>query len=309
MLPPSPGSSRSRAGGATRTSRAPCWGAQTRHADRPRADGYHLPVGRRKRRAPRCGRHRGVEIAVTGGTGSAGAHVVRELAAAGHAVRVLSRRPPREPVPGTRHFAVDQATGSGLREALDDAEVVVDAMNSSKPGVLLPATRTLLDAVHTAGVGHYVGISIVGIERVPLGYYRAKLQQEEAIKAGPVAWSLLRATQFHSLIAALLAAADRFRVTPLPSARVQPVDPREVARELAARAVGEPTRQTAQLGGPEIVTLGALARAWRRKTGRRGARVPLPLPPLGPVRALRAGGLTDPSIPRGRVTFAEWLSR
>ena len=240
-----------------------------------------------------------MEIAVTGGTGSAGAHVVRELAAAGHAVRVLSRRPPREPVPGTRHFAVDQATGSGLREALDDAEVVVDAMNSSKPGVLLPATRTLLDAAHTAGVGHYVGISIVGIERVPLGYYRAKLQQEEAIKAGPVAWSLLRATQFHSLIAALLAAADRF----------QPVDPREVARELAARAVGEPTRQTAQLGGPEIVTLGALARAWRRKTGRRGARVPLPLPPLGPVRALRAGGLTDPSIPRGRVTFAEWLSR
>ena len=228
-----------------------------------------------------------MEIAVTGGTGSAGAHVVRELAAAGHAVRVLSRRPPREPVPGTRHFAVDQATGSGLREALDDAEVVVDAMNSSKPGVLLPATRALLDAAHTAGVGHYVGISIVGI----------------------VAWSLLRATQFHSLIAALLAAADRFRVTPLPSARVQPVDPREVARELAARAVGEPTRQTAQLGGPEIVTLGALARAWRRKTGRRGARVPLPLPPLGPVRALRAGGLTDPSIPRGRVTFAEWLSR
>jgi len=250
-----------------------------------------------------------VEIAVTGGTGSAGALVVRELAAAGHAVRVLSRRPPREPVPGTRHFALDQATGRGLREALDDAEVVVDAMNSSKPGVLLPATRTLLDAAHTAGVGHYVGISIVGIERVPLGYYRAKLQQEEAIKAGPVAWSLLRATQFHSLIAALLAAADRFRVTPLPSARVQPVDPREVARELAARAVGEPTRQTAQLGGPEIVTLGALARAWRRKTGRRGARVPLPLPPLGPVRALRAGGLTDPSIPRGRVTFAEWLSR
>src|SRR5439155_1603677 len=126
---------------------------------------------------------------------------------------------------------------SRLREALDDADVVVDAMNSSKPGVLLPATRALLDAAHTAGVGHYVGISIVGIERVPLGYYRAKLQQEEAIKAGPVAWSLLRATQFHSLIAALLAAADRFRVTPLPSARVQPVDPREVARELAARGV------------------------------------------------------------------------
>ena len=244
-------------------------------------------------------------IAVVGATGSIGAPVVAALSARGHQVRELSRR--------AAEYPVDLSTGAGLRGALEGCEVVIDASNAGpqpKPArvVLVEGGRRLLDASRAAGVGHHVCVSIVGIERVPLPYYRVKVEQEQMVEASGVAYSIVRATQFHTLIDSMFRAASRYRLLPGGSAKIQPVAPQEVAQVIAVVAEAEPRGGRETIAGPEVVELGALARSWRAINGARGAVVPAPLPPkLG--RALRGGALTDldPDY-RGTISWSTWLS-
>jgi uncharacterized protein YbjT (DUF2867 family) len=224
-------------------------------------------------------------------------------------VRVLSRgaagsRPPA----GASHRRIDLATGSGLAEALDGVEVVVDAANAQKHAseVLVEGTRRLLEAEAHANVRHHLTISILGCDRVPLKYYRCKLAQEAALAAGQVPWSLLRATQFHPLPAAIFAAAARRRIRLTGSARLQPIDPAVVARRLADAVHADPAGRLPDIAGPEVKTLGELSRAWQRADGRRLLAVRVPsIGKLG--RALRDGGLCDTSAAAGGASFEEWL--
>ncbi len=255
-------------------------------------------------RRPALGILAGVRIAVAGATGSIGRPVAAELERRGHEVRGLSRRAPE--------FPVDLTTGAGLTEALTGCEVLIDASNAGpaeKPAraVLIEGGRRLLDAAEAAGVVHHVCISIVGIEHVPLPYYRLKVEQEDLVRgSGPPA-TIVRSTQFHTLIAGLFDAAARIRLLPGGSARLQPVDPDEVATAIADVAEGPARTETITIAGPEIVELGALARSYRENAGIRALVIPAPLPPkLG--RALRAGSLTDPAPDhRGEVEFGAWL--
>jgi uncharacterized protein YbjT (DUF2867 family) len=245
-----------------------------------------------------------MRIAIAGGTGTLGRHVVEELRGRGHEVRVLSRKAPDHPV--------DLTTGAGLTEALEGCEVVVDAANASgakrATATLVEGSRRLLAAEQKAGVRHHVCVSIVGCDRAPVGYYAVKVQQEHVVEQGAVPWSIVRATQFHELAATALNAVGRYRVLPLPSIRLQ-----TIAAAEAAQAVADVAEQDARMGrievaGPAVVDLRDLARAWRAATGRRSVLVPLPLPgKLG--RALRAGALTSerPDV-RGRTPFAAWLA-
>jgi uncharacterized protein YbjT (DUF2867 family) len=244
-----------------------------------------------------------MRIAIVGGTGTLGRHIVTNLTERGHEVRILSRSSP--------DFPVDLVTGSGLDPALDGCAAVVDASNASSPRraaqVLVEGTRRLLTAEQHAGVSHHVCISIVGCERVPVGYYRVKTEQEQAVERGPVPFSIVRATQFHELASAALATAGRFRVLPVPRMRLQIVAAAEVADVVADIAEGEP-RGRVQVGGPEVATARDLARAWQTVTGRSALMLPVPLP--GTIgRALRAGALTtDDADVLGTITFADWLS-
>lgn len=250
-----------------------------------------------------------MEVAVVGGTGSLGAPVVGELVARGDAVRILSRRPPTEPPAGASHHHVDLATGEGLAEALEGVEVVVDAVNDTRRAgeVLVAGTRRLTAAAADAGVRHHVAISIVGCDRVPVGYYRAKVAQERSVADSPVPWTLLRATQFHSLLARALGAAERLRVHPTGAARLQPIDAPIVARRLADAVHGDPSGRIPDIAGPEIATLTDLSRAWRAHRDR--ATVPLRLPMVGRVgHALRDGALCDLSAAAPGPTFDEWLA-
>lgn len=251
-----------------------------------------------------------MNIAVTGGTGTLGARVVTELVRRGHDVGALSRTAPAALPAGAHHHAVDLVTGAGLDDALRGVEVVVDASNGPPNGaddVLVGGTRRLLSAERAAGVRHHVGVSIVGIEDVPMGYYRTKVAQEEEIVRGGVPWTILRATQFHDLVAMLFGATSRYRVLPGFRALLQPVAVDEVALAVADLAEGAPRLAREEIVGPEVVELRDLARAWRAQTGRRAMVVPGRLPG-GLGRALRRGGLIDPDAPvRGRTTFAAWL--
>lgn len=245
-----------------------------------------------------------MRIAVAGATGAAGTPIVAELERQGHEVRALSRRSPTYPV--------DLLSGDGLDHALEGCEVLVDASNAGPKigearALLVDAGKLLLTAEKRAGVRHHVCLSIVGINGFPLGYYRVKVEQERGVREGPVPWSIVRATQFHSFVAANFASMARLGLLPRIAAPLQPVDVIEVAALVAEVAVGSPTATVTTIAGPAARPIAELARAWKTQTGSRALRTPIPLP--GAVgRSLKAGALTDPSPDRrGSVTFEQGL--
>ena len=247
-----------------------------------------------------------MKVAVAGATGTIGRPVVEELRKRGHSVRALSRRSAEHPI--------DLETGAGLQAALEGCRVLVDATNAGpaeKPAraVLIDGGRHLLGAAERAGIEHHVCISIVGIERVPLPYYRVKVEQERLVEGSGLSYSIVRSTQFHTLVDYLFQAASRWRLLPGGRVRLQPVAARQAAEAVATVAEGGPTAGRTTVAGPEALELGAMARSWRAINGARGWIVPTPLPPkLG--RPLRDGALTDPDPDhRGTVGWNTWLGR
>lgn len=250
-----------------------------------------------------------MKVAVVGGTGVLGGLVAAELAARGDEVRALSRSPAPSTLPaGVSHRRADLVTGEGLGEGLGGVEAVVDASNALKEAreVLIEGAARLLLAEAEAGVGHHVAVSIVGCDRVPTAYYRAKVAQEESVERGPVPWSLLRATQFHALLDWAFERAARFRLLPTGAARLQPIDPRVVAKRLADATHAGPGGRLPAAAGPEVLALTELARSWRRAQGRH--LLPVRIPMVGRVaRAVRDGALCEPQAAVQSRTFEEWL--
>jgi uncharacterized protein YbjT (DUF2867 family) len=253
-----------------------------------------------------------MNIAVIGGTGTLGSLAAVELSRRGHAVRVLSRSP--RAVSPVEHRAIDLTTGAGLDAALAGVNVVVDVANAtgrSAHGVLVGGTRRLAEAGVRAGVAHHVLVSIVGIDAMPLGYYRAKLEQEAALATVPgsdLARTVVRATQFHQLLNRVFSASGRLGLLPGGRIVLQPVDPAEVAAVLADLIERGPADGRIEFSGPEVLALGQLARQWAAAHNARRLRIPVP--PIGrTVGALRAGALTSATAPRGELTFGEWLRR
>lgn len=245
-----------------------------------------------------------MEIAVVGATGTLGSLVTSELHRRGHEVRALSRK--------SADYPVDLRTGEGLARALAGCGVVIDASNDASgeaTEVLVEGSRRLLAAEQEAHVAHHVCISIVGCDRMQIGYYRVKFQQEGVVEESEVPWSIVRATQFHELIASTCARASRFGLIPVPHARLQTVAGADVAAELATVAEGVPLAERREIAGPEVVDARVLARQWSKATGRHVLVAPIRLPgKLG--KALRAGLLTtdDPDV-TGTVTFESWMAQ
>ncbi|WP_030769350.1 MULTISPECIES: SDR family oxidoreductase [unclassified Streptomyces] len=243
-------------------------------------------------------------ILVTGGTGTLGVPVVDRLREAGHEVRALSRHAPEYPV--------DLADGSGLDAATAGAEVVVHCASDTRAGGKgdETATRHLIDAARRAGtVTNIVYISIVGVDVVPLGYYRTKLRVERLLEASGLGLTVLRTTQFHDLVAQLVDTAAKLPfVAPVPGGvRVQPIAVAEVADRLAELAVPTPSGRVTDMGGPEIHTLPDLARTYLAATGR--SRRVLPIPLAGKTyAAFKRGGHLTPSHAVGRGTFAQFAA-
>jgi len=188
-----------------------------------------------------------MKIVVVGGTGLIGSKVVRMLGERGH-----------EAVAAAPDTGVNTLTGEGLAEALTGASVVVDVSNSPswEDSAVLQffetSTRNLLAAAETAGVGHYVALSIVGAERSPdSGYLRAKVAQEKLIEKSPIPYSIVHATQFYEFVAGIADGAtegDEVHVAPV---LFQPIAAEDVAAEVCHVALGAPLNGWVEVAGPE----------------------------------------------------------
>lgn len=241
-----------------------------------------------------------MRVAVAGGTGTVGRPLVAALERRGHQVVVLARS-----------TGVDLTTGAGLGAALAGVEVVVDVTDVQAvrrtPAVELRSrmARTLLEAERHAGVSAHVLLSIVGVDRIPTGYHRSKLEQERIVLDGAVPATVLRATQFHELVERVLR-MQRGPVAAVPRVRIQPVAAREVAELLADLAEEDPAGRVADLAGPRVHDAVDLARRTLRFRGAHRIVVPVRLPgPWG--RGIRAGLLPGSRARRGTQTFREWL--
>ncbi|MGC4892643.1 SDR family oxidoreductase [Micromonospora sp. DT31] len=245
-------------------------------------------------------------ILVTGGTGTIGRHVVPLLRAAGHPVRVLSRRG-GGPGDDITHVTADLLTGADLEPAVRGVSTVLHLAGGAKGDDR--ATANLVGAARRAGVTHLTHISVTGADRVPLAWTRSKLDAERAVVDSGIPWTVLRATQVHDLVLSMLAAMTRLPVVPVPGGlRLQPVDAAEVAARLAELTLGEPAGLVPDLAGPETYGIGELLTGYLAASGKRRARLPVRIPGRA-GRAYREGAnLARPGAATGVRTWAAFLA-
>ncbi|MBN9150668.1 MAG: SDR family oxidoreductase [Salinibacterium sp.] len=244
-----------------------------------------------------------MKIAVAGGTGTVGAPTVDALRAAGH-----------EPVVLTRSNGIDLVNGDGLDAALVGVDSVIDLANISTlspadaAAFFTAASGNLVAAASRNGVRHMVLLSIVGIDRVPHGYYAGKVAQEKVFEASPVPWTIQRATQFHEFAAQMFGQAKFGPLHIAPRARIQPIAVREVAERLTELASGSAHGHVPDLAGPREEKLDEMIRAYARSAGYRGW-IPSINVPGGQMKGMRAGlVLPGPHAVLGTQTFAQWLA-
>jgi uncharacterized protein YbjT (DUF2867 family) len=245
-----------------------------------------------------------MKIIVIGGSGLIGKKVVKNLREQGHEVVAAS--------PST---GVNTVTGEGLAQALAGAQVVVDVANapSWEDKAVLEffetSGRNLLAAEAAAGVGHHVALSVVGTDRLlASGYFRAKMAQENLIKASPIPYTIIRATQFFEFVSGIAQAATEGQTVRLPPALMQPIVSDDVAAVVADAALAKPLNGMADVAGPEPIRQDELVRQFLEATG--DARKVVTDP-----KALYFGiAVNDQSLmpderPRlGPTRFADWLA-
>ena len=243
-------------------------------------------------------------LLVTGGTGTLGRPTVAALRAAGHEPRILSRRPVAS------HAIADVQSGAGLAAALEGVETVLHLATNRRSDAR--ATQNLVDAARSAGVQHLVYLSIVGVDVVPLGYYRSKLACERIIAESGVAHTILRATQFHDFVAGAFRAQRRLPRVITVDVPFQPIDTGAVAARLVELVAAAPAGgRVDDLGGPEVLPMRALAQQWLEARGadpeaaRR--RVVEWRAPGRLVGAYRAGRHTT-GRPGPGIRFADWAA-
>ena len=203
-------------------------------------------------------------VLVTGGTGTLGRVVVERLRGTGAEVRVLSRS-----------TGGDLVTGRGLAPAMSDVDTVIHCA-TTQGSRDLAATGNLIAAA--AGNVHLVYISIVGVDRIPLGYYRTKLAVESLVAGSGRPFTILRTTQFHDLLVKLFGVQKGPFILVPKGFRFQPIDTGVVADRLVELAQGQPRGRVADMGGPHVHTAVELAEMYLRAKTSRRRPLSIPLP-------------------------------
>lgn len=261
-----------------------------------------------------------MKVLLTGATGYLGRPLVRSLLAAGHDVRALSRR--EQPgQAGVEWVRGDLKTGEGIAESVAGVEAVVHAATLSgiqngqaKMRYVLfhPAhtdvggAQRLVDAAGDPGVSHFIFTSIVGVDKVPMGYWKHKVEAEAIVVGSGLPYTIARATQFFELVDATVRYALKYPIAMMPRVqRVQPIDPGDAARLIAPLVDREPVSGIVNFGGPEEMTMGEAADAWLEQRGVRRRIRGMPLP--GRIGKALASGALCTEDQSGTITWREWL--
>lgn len=243
-------------------------------------------------------------ILVTGGTGTLGRRLVPQLLDRGHTVRVLSRHGGHLPE-GAESFLGDVQDPARLRDAAHGIDIVIHAASSPRrkaKQVEVGGTRNVVDAVGPTGA-HLIYVSIVGVDRHRLPYYRAKRAAEEIVESSSVPWTIQRATQFHDLLELFLSSPIFIKT---PNLSFQVVDAGEVAARLVELADAGPSGLAPDFGGPDVRSIRDLAASRQRITGRKARLVPVPR--IGFVRDFDRGLHLCPDHRDGKIGWEEWLA-
>jgi uncharacterized protein YbjT (DUF2867 family) len=245
-----------------------------------------------------------MKITVMGASGQIGSKVVALLKAAGH-----------DTVAASRESGADVLTGAGLTEALTGSDVLVDVVNSPdfSDGPVLDfftkSATNLVAAAETAGVGHYVALSIVGCDELPdSGYMRAKVAQERIITESGLQYTIVRATQFHEFAEAITASLAVDGEVRVPEGLIQPIAGAEVAAQVARAAQAAPADGIVNIGGPEKMTFARLAEL---ALAHRGQNMPIVVDPAAAYFGTKVGAtglVTGPGATLASTRLDDWLA-
>ena len=246
-----------------------------------------------------------MKLVIIGGTGLIGSKLVAKLREHGHDALAAS--------PDT---GVNTLTGQGLAEALRGAAVVVDVSNSPSfedkavMEFFTTSTRNLLAAAASAGVTHYIALSVVGTERLlESGYFRAKIQQEKMIRESAIPYTIVHATQFFEFIKSIAAAATDGDTVRLAPVLIQPMAADDVATALASIVVGTPANGIVEVAGPEQFRLDELIR--EGLSARQDSRQVIPDPSARYFGAMLEERMLVPDAGArlGETRFQVWLGQ
>jgi uncharacterized protein YbjT (DUF2867 family) len=246
-----------------------------------------------------------MKIVVIGGTGLIGTKLANKLRERGH-----------EALAASPSSGVNTVTGEGLAPALAGAQVVVDVANAPnwEDNAVLAffetSGRNLLAAEAVAGVGHHVALSVVGTERLlASGYFRAKMAQEKLIKASPIPYTIVRATQFYEFVGGIAQFATEGQTVRVPPVLMQPIAADDIAAVLADVSIASPLNGTFELAGPEPIRQDELVRQFLKATGDTRTVITDPKALYYGI-AVNDQSLTPGDNPRlGTIRFEDWLKQ
>jgi uncharacterized protein YbjT (DUF2867 family) len=244
-----------------------------------------------------------MKIVVLGGTGLIGSKLVKKLREHGH-----------EAVAASPNTGVNSITGEGLADALKGASVVVDVTNSPswEDAAVLnffeTSTRNLLAYEAAAGVGHHVALSVVGTERLlESGFFRAKLAQENLIKASSIPYSIVRATQFFEFVKQIADYSTEGNKVRLASALIQAMAADDVASAVARIATNSPVNGAIEIGGPEQFGLDELVRRYLAAFQDTREVISDPHAPYYGIQVSERTLVPDNDAQLGEMRFEDWL--
>nr|AEE65477.1 NAD-dependent epimerase/dehydratase [uncultured bacterium BAC AB649/1850] len=245
-------------------------------------------------------------ILITGGTGTLGGHVLPRLREAGHDLRVLSRGE-RASTDGVTYVTGDLLKGEGIEPAVDGIHTVLHLAGGPKGDD--QATAHLMRAAVRAGVQHVVYISVIGADRVPLGYFKAKHGAEKAVSGSGLPWTTLRAAQFHDLVWTVVTKMGGMPIVPNPKViRFQPVDSRDVADRLVDLTLGTPAGLVPDLAGPKVYPMADLIRSYLTAKGKSRPFLPVPVPGAAGKAYRNGDNLTLDGATIGKRTWEDFLA-
>ena len=246
-----------------------------------------------------------IKIVVIGGTGLIGTKLVNNLRQRGHEV-----------VAASPSSGVNTLTGEGVAKALEGAQVVVDVANSPSfedkavMEFFETSGRNLLAAEAATGVSHHVALSVVGADRLPAsGYLRAKMAQENLIKASRIPFTIVRSTQFFEFVKGIAQSATEGQTVRLSPGLMQPIASGDVAAALTDVVVGKPMNGTVELAGPERIRMDEFVRRFLSATGD-ARKVTTDVHALYFGTELNDQSLVPGNNPRlGPTHYEDWLNR